>query len=308
MPDFSVHLAPEGFEAQLARELREAGSITAQRDRLFVSDVPLLQPAWAANSWLAPQWLEIDSIADAARKLKALQRNWALCAHGVPAGLHRRAALIQDKLPHVSARPIVFGQAAPTAPLGAWTLWDEKLLLASPACASPVADGQWNFVEDRVNPPGRAYLKLWETFTRLGARPQPRALCLDLGASPGGWSWVLASIGARVLAIDKAELDPRIARLPLVEHCRGSAFGLEPALAGEVDWLFSDVICYPARLLEYVRRWIDAGAARNVVCTLKFQGETDFEAMRGFLQLGGRLMHLSCNKHELTWVRLEAES
>jgi len=207
MPDFTVHLAPEGFEAQLARELLNSGPIDARRDRLFLSSSFFCgTPAWAANSWLDPRWIEIDSIADAGRKLRALQRNWALCVAGIPDGLHRRAALIQEKLPHLSARPLVFGQPAPAAPLGAWTLWDQNLILASPACTSPVADGTWNFVEDRINPPGRAYLKLWETFTRLNAFPRSGELCLDLGASPGGWSWVLARAGLQVTAIDNGPL------------------------------------------------------------------------------------------------------
>jgi 23S rRNA (cytidine2498-2'-O)-methyltransferase len=48
-----------------------------------------------------------------------------------------------------------------------------------------------------------------------------------------------------------------------------------------------------------------AGAARRFVCTIKFQGETDFETMRAFAGIpGSRLMHLNANKHELTWVRL----
>ena len=71
------------------------------------------------------------------------------------------------------------------------------------------------------------------------------------------------------------------------------------------DWLFSDVICYPERLLNLVHRWLDAGFTGRCVCTLKFQAETDFVAMAGFAAIpGSRLMHLHHNKHELTWVRL----
>ena len=57
------------------------------------------------------------------------------------------------------------------------------------------------------------------------------------------------------------------------------------------------------RLLRAVRRWLDAGTAARFVCTLKFQGETDHEIARAFAALPySRLMHLSCNRHELTWV------
>ena len=34
--------------------------------------------AWIANVWHEPQRLEIASIGDAANKLRAIQRNWAL--------------------------------------------------------------------------------------------------------------------------------------------------------------------------------------------------------------------------------------
>ena len=163
--------------------------------------------AWAANVWRMPVRIPISSIGDAAKKLRAIQRNWALysCAQ------HRRAALIADKLPKVSAKPIAFGTPAPSAPLGSWTLVDKDTLLASPHCASPFPNGEVQFIEDRTAPPSRAYLKLWELFTRLGARPQPGETCLDLGASPGGWTFVLAQLGARVISVDKAPLEPRIA-------------------------------------------------------------------------------------------------
>src|SRR6185312_1203080 len=148
-------------------------------------------------------------------------------------------------------------------------------------------------------------LKLWEALTLIGARPAPGDLCLDLGASPGGWSWVLAGLGARILAIDKAPLAPRIAALPGVEYRAMSAFSLDPRAVGPVDWLFSDVVCYPARLLRLVEAWLAAGTCRRFVCTLKFQGATDHETAQRFAAIpGSRLMHLFHNKHELTWVKL----
>ncbi len=300
LPDiFTAYLAPRGFEADLAREL--GSSVLAARGRLVLAEGPPRDVAWARNTWLDPRWIPIESIGDAARQLKAIQRNWALYS----TGLHRRAALIQDKLPKVSARRQVFGEPPPSAPLGSWTLWEENLVLASPACSSPWPHGEAEFVENKTEPPGRAYLKLWEAFTRLGVAPAPGELCLDLGASPGGWSWVLAGLGARVFAVDKADLAPNVAAMPNVEHCRGSAFGLDPRMAGPVDWLCSDVICYPERLLSMVERWMEQGECRRFVCTIKFQGETDFAIMDRFRAVpDSRLMHLHHNKHELTWVRL----
>ena len=297
-PGLTGYLAPEGFSPELEEELGDA--VRAVHERLVLAEGPARPVAWVANVWHAPQTLKIASIGDAANQLRAIQRNWALYSQAH----HRRAALIAERLPKVSAKPLEFGAPLPTAPLGSWTLIEPDTIIASARCSSAFPNGEANFIEDKTAP-SRAYLKLWETFTLLGSRPAPGEFCLDLGASPGGWTWVLQRLGARVLAVDKAPLDPSVGRLPNVEERRESAFGLDPRAIGKVDWLFSDVICYPERLLNLVRNWIAKGEVRRFVCTIKFQGATDFATMRAFAEIpGSRLLHLHHNKHELTWVRL----
>lgn len=294
----TAYLAADGFVDDLVAEL---GGAAEAHGRLVLAPGPPRPAAWAQNVWLEPVRIPIASVKDGARRLREIQRNW----HLHPVGHFRRAELIRAQLPHVSARPLVFPQDAPAAPLGSWTLLAPDLILASARCSSPFPDGEARFVEDREGPPNRAYLKLWEALTLAGARPGPGDLCLDLGASPGGWTWVLASLGARVVAVDKAPLDPAVAALPGVEERRESAFGLDPRAFGPVDWLFCDVIAYPTRLLAMARRWLEAGTARSMVCTVKFQGPTDHEAARAFAAIpGSRLLHLSHNKHELTWMRI----
>ena len=290
------YLAPEGFEAPLAGEL---GEVAFRLGRLLFAAGPPRAAAWAANVWCRPVVLAAPSIGQAAKALRAIQRNWwPYAPHH-----HRRAALIQDALPKVSAKKLVFPAPAPTAPLGAWTLADAMTIIASADTASPFPNGEPAFVEDKDGPPNRAYLKLWEALTVLGRHPLPGERCVDLGASPGGWTWVAAKLGARVLAVDKAPLAPATAAMAGVEMRRESAFALDPAAVGPVDWLLSDVVCYPERLLGLIERWRAAGAARNIVATVKFQGATDFAAQARFAALpGGRLVHLHHNKHELTWL------
>jgi 23S rRNA (cytidine2498-2'-O)-methyltransferase len=259
--------------------------------------------AWAANVWHDCQELPVDSIGSAAKTLRDIQRNWAMYAplH------HRRAALIQERLPHVSAKSIVFPAKAPSAPLGSWTLLSPDRALAAAHCSSPFANGEVAFVEDRTGPPNRAYLKLWEALVRLGHWPGPGEPCLDLGASPGGWTWVLARLGASVVAVDKAPLDPKVAAMPGVAWRGESAFALSPESVGAVDWLFSDIACYPARLLRLVETWRSSGLVRNFVCTIKFQGETDHDAAAAFAAIpGARVLHLHHNKHELTFLLTSA--
>ena len=299
----TVYIAPEGYEGQLATEMQRRGvPVLWQRGRLFASDYEPVLFGWAQNVWHSPEFISIGSIGDATAKLRAVQRNWAC----VPHDFFRRAQLIQDKLPVIGRKPFVFGSALPDLPMGGWTLWDENTVLASNVTASPFPNGEITFAENTIDPPSRAYLKLWDVFTVMGRRPAQGDVCLDLGSAPGGWTWVLATLGARVFSLDKAELDPRVSALPNVNHCaKSSAFGLEPHLAGKIDWLFCDVACYPARLWSMVERWLEKGECRNFICTVKFQGETDHDTAEKFASVpGSRLVHLSHNKHELTWILL----
>ncbi len=294
----TAYLAPDGFVEELKTELGDALAIYG---RLVVAPGPPRPVAWVANVWLDPVTIAIASIGDGAKKLRAIQRNWVLYSQAQ----HRRAALIREKLPKVSAKPLPFPAPPPTAPLGSWTLLDATTMLAAARSTSPFPNGEARFIEDRHAPPSRAYLKLWEALTRLGEHPKPGERCLDLGGSPGGWTWVLAELGARVISVDKAPLDPRIAALAGVEVRCESAFGLDPHEVGPIDWLFSDIVCYPSRLLALMEKWLAAGTCRRFVATLKFQGATDHEAARRFAAIpGSRLLHLHHNKHELTWTRL----
>ena len=258
---------------------------------------------WARNVWLEPFLVEFDSISQAAKALRSIQRNWA----PYPTRLHRRTALIAEALPHIPLKPKAFPFTLPGSPMGSFTLIDEHLLLGSAACSSPFPNGEFDFVEDKVEPPSRAYRKLWEALLYAGRLPGPGDLCLDAGASPGGWTWALAGLGASVLAIDRAPLAESVAALPGVRYMRHDAFTLRPSELGPVDWLCSDVICYPEALLDWVSAWREAGLARNFICTIKMQGSSfDRTVTDKFAALpGSRVMHLWHNRHELTWICVE---
>lgn len=292
------YLAPEGFVADLVAEL---GQVDAIHERLVLAAGPPRPAAWAANVWHDPVRIAFESINSAANALRAIQRSWALYDYQ----WHRRAALIADKLPPLRSGSLAFPAPLPRQPLGSWTLLDAYTLLASARCSSPLPNGEFNFIANHHEPPSRAYLKLWEVFTRVGVQPQAGERCVDLGAAPGGWTWVLANLGTAVLAVDKAPLADELLGRPNISYRAESAFALGPQEVGPVDWLFSDVICYPSRLLTYIERWLAAEHVPNFVCTLKFQGETDHATARAFAAIpGSQVLHLHHNKHELTWVRL----
>ena len=301
----SAYLAPEGFQDQLMKELE---GVQSCHGRLILADhQPVRPPFWVQNSWRDPVLIPIQSISDAAKKLKALQRNWCL----YPFQLHRRAQLIQEQLPHVSAKPLNFPAPLPQSPLGSWTLLDRDTLLAASDCSSLFPNGEMQFVEDKMNPPNRAYLKLWEALTVAQQYPGAGQFCIDVGGSPGGWTWVLAKLGAKVLSIDRASLDRRVSEMPGVFFQKRDAFSLTPEELREsrekTDWLFSDLVCYPEKLFDWVMMWVESGACDNFICTLKFQGDGDYHMAQKFADIpNSRVLHLFHNKHELTWIKLKA--
>lgn len=298
------YLAPVDLEHELRDELTAAGRRATRppHGRLVLSDDEPLASVWAANVWHDAELIPITSIGHAAKELRSRQRNWAMYAP-VHTG---RAKLITEKLPSVSAKPVPIGGVVPDAPLGSWTLLEPDLLLAAQACSSPFPNGEPRLVEDRLGPPSRAYLKLYEAFVRIRRWPSAGETCLDLGASPGGWTWLLAQSGASVTAVDKAPLADDVDRLPNVRWHAGSAFALDPRNEPPVDWLCSDIICYPQRLLGLVQRWLEFGTVRNAICTIKFQGITDQGVIRDFQAIpGAHVLHLHHNRHELTFLRIE---
>jgi 23S rRNA (cytidine2498-2'-O)-methyltransferase len=298
----TVYHAARGWLPHLLDEL-------GGRDRLDGELVTVMgerrRARWVRNVWLDPVVIDFTSVGEAARALKAIQRNWAPC----PTRLHRRTALIAEKLPPLPTKAKHFPFTVPDVPMGAFTLLDEGRLLASPTCTSPFPNGEFEFEEDREGPPSRAYRKLWEALVLAGRMPGPGERCLDAGASPGGWTWALAGLGAEVTAVDRAELEPRIAALSNVKTLRHDAFTLKPSDLGAVDWLFSDVICYPPALFEWLGKWLDSGMARNFVCTIKMQGaEFDRATTDRFETIpGSRVVHLLHNRHELTWIKVEGD-
>jgi 23S rRNA (cytidine2498-2'-O)-methyltransferase len=296
-----------GYLAQperLEQLLGELTGVLSVHGSLVLAEGPPQPGRWAQNVWLEPYRLSVTSIRDAVHQLCALQRNWWPYAFQ----LHRRSELTREQLPFVTARPLRFPEAAPVAALGSFTWLDMNTVLCSPVCSSPFANGEPRFVEfgEHEGPPSRAYLKLFEALTLLGRAPRAGERCLEIGASPGGWTWVLATLGARVLAVDRARLAPNVRGFENVEERQGNAFTATPEAIGNVGWLFSDVICYPEKLLPYVESWLSSGACRNFVCTLKFQGAAHYGAIDGFAAIpGSRIVHLSHNRHELTWMRSE---
>lgn len=261
-------------------------------------------PYWARTTMCNPFILHFDSIGEAASHLKSLQRNWAPYQFTC----FRRAQLIQEKLPYINLKDRQFPVNIPASAIGLYTLIDEHTMIASAETTSNLPAGTLRFVEDHENPPSRAYLKIQESLSMSklfnGTElPHEGQKCFEAGACPGGWTWVLVGLGAEVYAVDRAELAPELMKNPLVHFQAHDAFTLKPEDIGPVDWVFSDVICYPERLLKWIHDWINSGMTKNMICTIKMQGEIDWPLIAQFEAIpGSRIVHLNYNKHELTWI------
>jgi len=94
---------------------------------------------------------------------------------------------------------------------------------------------------------------------------------VDVGAAPGGWTACLAAAGARVAAVDPADLDPAIAALPNVTHarCKIEDWTLDEAPRA----LVCDANVHPAQLAEMVGPIVaKLPPGAPIVLTLKFGG------------------------------------
>ena len=273
---------------------------------LVYSPVPLCKnnfPYWASCVMLKPFFLTFDSVSNAANELKQIQRNWA----SYQFTLFRRSTLIQEKLPYINLKTRNFPYKVPQSQIGLFCLIENNKLIASSLTNSFLPAGKIRFVEDHENPPSRAYLKIQEALVHFESIfnkfPKKGENCFEAGACPGGWTWVLCNLGCKVFAVDRSPLEESLMKNPLVKFLAHDAFTLKAEEIGEVDWVFSDVICYPERLYEWVNYWLKQKKVPNMICTIKMQGETNWEIIEKFAQIqNSKVLHLNYNKHELTWL------
>jgi 23S rRNA (cytidine2498-2'-O)-methyltransferase len=115
--------------------------------------------------------------------------------------------------------------------------------------------------------PSRSARKLEEALVWLGTGPGPGESCVDLGAAPGGWTWLLLNRRARVIAIDPARLEPRLLEQRRLRHIQGSAFDWQPD--EPVDWLFCDMAWRPLEVAQMLGRWARRRQTRMLIANFK---------------------------------------
>ena len=292
----AIYIANPDFITELSQELGDVSHII--EDMVFSSNKKL-DICFARDIWLEPHVVPFKSISDAVKILRQAGKFWYL--H--PVSHSGRSKLIEEQLRKYGSLTRHFPLETEIPSIGGFSLLDQNTLVYSATRAKKWPKGQCQFIEDKINPPNRAYLKLWEAITLLEKQPQAGETAIDLGASPGGWTYVMQSLGTTVTAVDKALLDVKISNLPRVHYLQQSAFALEPSkLEQTYDWVLSDIACYPDRALTLIQKWIKSGKAKQLIFTIKLQGDIDLNTLKPFQAIpNSRMIHMFYNKHEVTF-------
>jgi 23S rRNA (cytidine2498-2'-O)-methyltransferase len=121
--------------------------------------------------------------------------------------------------------------------------------------------------------PSRSALKLEEALlTLLDADERARLLqagmrAADLGAAPGGWTWVLVRHGLHVTAVDNGPLREHVLATGQVEHLRADGFQWQPPRP--LDWMVCDMVEQPRRVADRMATWMREGWCRQAIFNLK---------------------------------------
>jgi 23S rRNA (cytidine2498-2'-O)-methyltransferase len=165
--------------------------------------------------------------------------------------------------------------------------------------------GGFNNVEDDIKAPSRAFKKIVEAQEILGKKITEGELLVDLGACPGGWTYIARKNGASVIALDRSPLAEELMQDSMVSFKKDDAFKYQ--VSTPVDWVVSDIICAPERILELINYWVIGNNCKNFIFTIKFQGHKDYGMLKKFKKFAKEniefkviLKQLNANKNEVT--------
>lgn len=116
----------------------------------------------------------------------------------------------------------------------------------------------------------RAEFKLQEAIEYYKINVTKVCTALDLGASPGGWTHLLAEKGVKVVAVDPAELDARVSKNKNVKHFKELSQNFLTHYDGKFDMVVNDMKMFGDKSAHIVCNCagiINAGA--TLVMTIK---------------------------------------
>ncbi len=116
----------------------------------------------------------------------------------------------------------------------------------------------------------RAEFKLQEAIEYFNLNLSKFGTALDLGASPGGWTHLLANNGLGVVAVDPAELDARVVKNKNVKHYKELSQNFLTHYDGKFDMVVNDMKMFgdkSAHIVCNCEKIINTGA--TLVMTIK---------------------------------------
>lgn len=143
----------------------------------------------------------------------------------------------------------------------------------------------------RMHPdaPSRSALKLDEALLTLLTDEERQRLLrdgmrgADLGAAPGGWTWVLVRNGLHVTSIDNGPLRQHLLDSGRVDHLRADGFHWQPK--APLDWMVCDMVEQPRRVAERMATWLREGWCRHAIFNLKLPMKKRWDETRLCLEL-----------------------
>lgn len=129
-------------------------------------------------------------------------------------------------------------------------------------------------IDPQYEPISRAYFKAAEAITWSGFDLRSGDLAVEIGSAPGGACGRLLELGLRVIGIDPAEMDPRIARHPRFRHIRARAGDLKRREFRHAKWLLVDSNVKPDKTLTTVENIVRHPSIElaGLLLTLKLGG------------------------------------
>jgi 23S rRNA (cytidine2498-2'-O)-methyltransferase len=121
--------------------------------------------------------------------------------------------------------------------------------------------------------PSRSTLKLEEAFFIFLSQKERETFlregmtAVDLGASPGGWSYQFVRRNIYVTAIDNGPMDKALMQTELVNHIKTDGFTYVPKSSS--DWMVCDIADQPMRIAKLAGKWIQEGWCRHTIFNLK---------------------------------------
>jgi 23S rRNA (cytidine2498-2'-O)-methyltransferase len=279
-----------------ARQLLRTGDLLTdlpENDRV----TPIVAEARRLGTRFASCWIEMPDTNDG-KGLATLTR--PLTAH-LERALRKAGVAIDD--PAAEERLHVFFVGGRACHVGVSTLGNASAWpMGIPRLRMPSAS------------PSRSTVKLAEAFLEFlderdrEQRLAPGMTAVDLGASPGGWTYQLVQRGMTVTAVDNGDIDARLLDSGQVKHRRTDGFHYRPP--EPVDWLVCDMVESPSRIATLVGRWMQEGWASEAIFNLKLPMKKRWEELvrcRGIIDaaLGGggyylRMKQLYHDREEVT--------